>query len=508
MSDLKNYFNDIIKLNPSFGSFLGYRKYDGDYENGLSPEYRKKYKALLQKYKNTKDKVLRYEVKMGLRGLKYKLYQLPFASHNNEIINFTFFNQTFYPLKTTRDYDYLVRRHEKFMEYIDSGIVNMREGMKCGMVLPKIICEKMITVLDAFYKKKGYLIKVPKKYEYIFDKYGPKIKELILFLKNDYLKKCMAGVGVCDLPNGKEIYRYLVKAQTTTNRTPEDIYAFGLKEVSRIRGELEKLKLKMGFECSLLEFYKKMKANPKNYCDTKDGVVREYAKIGKEIRETVMRKYFWDEVAPYELIKVPKDMEEGNAGAFYYPGNKKRVGTFYINTRDIRENPKYSMMALTLHEGIPGHHYQYRYMIEKKIPFYKIYGIEGSAYAEGWGLYAESLGEYDDYSYFGRLSYEIFRALRLVVDTGIHYYGWTYKRAVDYMMEYLSFERSEIDSEVERYICIPAQALCYKIGETVIKGLRDDYMRGAGADIRDFHRKILENGVLPLDILKENFRKK
>jgi uncharacterized protein (DUF885 family) len=508
MSDLKKYFDDIIKLNPSFGSFLGYRKYDGDYENSLSPEYRKKYRTLLQKYKNTKDKVLRYEVKMGLRGFKYKLYQIPFVSHNNEIINFTFFNQTFYPLKTALDYENLVRRHEKFMECIDSGIANMREGMKCGMVLPKIICEKMIAGLEAFYKRKGYLISIPKKYEYIFEEYGSKIKELIQFLKGEYLKKCIAGVGVCDLPNGKEIYRYLVKAQTTTNRTPEDIYAFGLKEVNRIKGELEKLKRKMGFKCSLLEFYKKMKADPKNYCATKDGVVQEYARIGEEIRETVLRKYFWDEVAPYELIKVPKDMEEGNAGAFYYPGNKKRVGTFYINTRDIRENPKYSMMALTLHEGIPGHHYQYRYMIEKKIPFYKIYGIEGSAYAEGWGLYAESLGEYDDYSYFGRLSYEIFRALRLVVDTGIHYYGWSYKRAIDYMMKYLSFEQSEIDSEVERYICIPAQALCYKIGETVIKGLRDDYMRGEGADIRDFHRKILENGVVPLDILKENFRKK
>ncbi len=508
MSDLKNYFNDIIKLNPSFGSFLGYRKYDGDYENSLSAEYRKKYKALLQKYKNTKDKVLRYEVKMGLEGLKYKFYLIPFASHNNEIINFTFFNQTSYPLKTARDYENLVRRHEIFMECIDSGIANMREGMKCGMVLPKLICEKMIAGVDAFYKKKGYIIEVPKKYEYIFEKYSLKIKELIDFLKGEYLKKCMTGVGVCYLPNGKKMYRYLVRAQTTTNRTPEDIYAFGLKEVSRIKGELEKLKGKMGFKCSLLEFYNKMKSNQKNYCATKEGVVQEYARVGKKIRETVMRKYFWDKVKPYELKKIPKDMEEGNAGAFYYPGNKKRVGTFYINTRDIRENPKYSMMALTLHEGIPGHHYQYRYMIEKNIPFYKIYGIEGNAYVEGWGLYAESLGEYDDYSYFGRLSYEIFRALRLVVDTGIHYYGWTYKRAVDYMMKYISFERSEIDSEVERYICIPAQALCYKIGETVIKGLRDNYMRGEGADIRDFHRKILENGVLPLDILKEKFSKK
>ena len=169
MSDLKNYFDDIIKLNPSFGSFLGYRKYDRDYENTLSQEYRKKYKALLKKYKNTKDKVLRYQVKMGLQGLKYKLYLIPFASHNNEIINFTFFNQTFYPLKTARDYENLVRRHEIFMECIDSGIANMRDGIKCGMVLPRIICEKMITGLESFYKRKGYLIKIPKKYEYVFE---------------------------------------------------------------------------------------------------------------------------------------------------------------------------------------------------------------------------------------------------------------------------------------------------------------------------------------------------
>ena len=132
----------------------------------------------------------------------------------------------------------------------------------------------MIKGLEAFYKKKGYLIKVPKKYEGVFETYGSKIKELIEFLKGEYLKKCMAGVGICNLPNGKEMYRYLVKSQTTTNRTPEDVYVFGLKEVSRIKGELEKLKGKMGFKCSLLEFYKKMKADPKNYCNTKDDVVK------------------------------------------------------------------------------------------------------------------------------------------------------------------------------------------------------------------------------------------
>ena len=138
---------------------------------------------------------MRYEVRMSLRGLKYKFYLIPFSSHNNEIINFTFFNQTFYPLKTARDYENLVRRHEKFIECIDCGITNMRDGMKCGMVLPKIICEKMITGLDAFYKKKGYIIKVPKKYEYIFNSYGSKIKELLDFIKDEYLKKCIESIN-------------------------------------------------------------------------------------------------------------------------------------------------------------------------------------------------------------------------------------------------------------------------------------------------------------------------
>lgn len=512
ISNLKKYFNDILELNPSFGSFLGDKKYDNDYENSNSKEYIKECKRILEKYKNLpiktiEDEVLHSEVNDNLKGFKYKFYLIPFSSHNNNIINFTFFNKTFYQLKTDKDYKNLVKRYEKFIEYIDDGIKNMKVGIKKGMVLPKLICKKMIIELDKFYETKGYIIEVPKKYEYIFDKYSIKLKELLDFIKKDYLKKCINGVGICNLPNGKEMYRYLVKSETTTNMTPEEVYSFGLKEVKRIRNELEVLKKKMGYNCSLLDFYKKMKNDPKNYCKTKEDVVKKYDEIGKNIAKTVIPKYFWKNVTPYELKAVPKDMEEGNAGAFYYPGNKKRVGTFYINTRDIKENPLYNMMALTLHEGVPGHHYQFRYMIENKIPFYRIYSIDGTAYAEGWGLYAESLGDYDNYNYFGRLNYEIFRALRLVVDTGIHYYGWTFDKAVSYMMKYLAFEKTEIESEVERYICIPGQALCYKIGETVIKNLRDSYMKKDGADIRDFHEKILENGVLPLNILQDQFSK-
>jgi uncharacterized protein (DUF885 family) len=257
ISNLKKYFNDVLKLNPSFGSFLGYKKYDNDYENSNSKEYIKECKRILEKYKKLpiktiEDEVLHSEVNDRLKELNYKFYLIPFSSHSNNIINFTFFNKTFYQLKTDRDYENLIKRYKNFIVYIDDGIKNMKVGIKRGMVLPKLICNKMIIELDKFYETKGYIIEVPKKYEYIFDKYSIKLKELLDFIKKDYLKKCINGIGICNLPNGKEMYRYLVKSETTTNMTPEEVHSFGLKEVKRIRNELEILKKKMGILFSII----------------------------------------------------------------------------------------------------------------------------------------------------------------------------------------------------------------------------------------------------------------
>ena len=525
-SNLELYFNDIIKLNPSLGSFLEKREYDNDYENPLSSEYIKKSNKILSKYKKSTtitldDKVLRYIIKGKITENKVKNIDLlsQLYSFSNIVIDFTSSNKQFYPLKTSQDFENLVIRHKKYMKFIDSCIKQMKKGMKSKIVLSKFICKRMIERLDKFYNEKNYVIKeVPEEYAGIFKQYGRKLKELIVFIKTKYLKKCINGHGLYYLPNGRNMYKYFVKQKTTTDKTPSEIHQTGLKEVARLKGEFELLKTKMGFgNLTLLEFYDKMRNDPNNYYTTSAGVIQGYETTRNKIEEIVMPKYFKTQVKPYEIKAVPTELEEGSPGAYYYPGSKTRAGVFYANMGDVSKtpngNPKFNMVALTLHEGNPGHHYQFQYALDKNIPEYRVYAIDGTAYSEGWGLYAESLGDalYDQstaegrYNYYGRLNYEMFRALRLVVDTGIHYYGWSHKKALDYMLKYSSLEKSELDAEVERYICWPGQALAYKIGQMFISDLQAKYMKKSGANIKDFHDKVLENGVLPLELLGNQF---
>ena len=523
MSNLELYFNDLLELNPSLASFLGRREYDNDYENPLSSEYKKKMKKIISKYKNVPvktldDEVLSYIIEEKIRENKVKNIDLlpPLYSFENGIITFTSSNKQFYPLETSQDFENLVKRHKKFMKFIDSCIKQMKEGMKCGVVLSKFICKRMIKLLDKFYNDKSYVIEeVPEEYAGIFKQYGRKLKELIAFIKTKYLKKCISGNGLCYLPNGKNMYKLFVLQKTTTDKTPREIHQIGLKEVARLKGELESLKTKMGFSSlTLLQFYDKMRNDPNNYYTTSAGVLQGYENTKAKIEQLIMPKYFRTQVKPFEIKAVPKEQEEGSPAAYYYPGNSSgRAGVFYVNTKNIKENPKFNMVALTLHEGNPGHNYQFQYALDKGIPEYKVNAADGTAYSEGWGLYSESLGDmlYDQttaegrFNYYGRLNYEMFRALRLVVDTGIHYYGWSHKKALDYMLKYSSLEKSELDKEVERYICLPGQALAYKIGQMFISDLKTEYMKKAGADIKDFHDKVLENGVLPLKLLGEQF---
>ena len=523
MSNLELYFNDLLELNPSLASFLGRREYDNDYENPLSSEYKKKMKKIISKYKNVPvktldDEVLSYIIEEKIRENKVKNIDLlpPLYSFENGIITFTSSNKQFYPLETSQDFENLVKRHKKFMKFIDSCIKQMKEGMKCGVVLSKFICKRMIKLLDKFYNDKSYVIKeVPEEYAGIFKQYGRKLKELIAFIKTKYLKKCINGHGLYYLPNGKNMYKFFVSQETTTDKTPSEIHKIGLKEVARVKGELESLKTKMGFSSlTLLQFYDKMRSDQNNYYTTSAGVLQGYENTKAKIEQLIMPKYFRTQVKPFEIKAVPKEQEEGSPAAYYYPGNSSgRAGVFYVNTKNIKENPKFNMVALTLHEGNPGHNYQFQYALDKGIPEYKVNAIDGTAYSEGWGLYSESLGDmlYDQttaegrFNYYGRLNYEMFRALRLVVDTGIHYYGWSHKKALDYMLKYSSLEKSELDKEVERYICLPGQALAYKIGQMFISDLKTEYMKKAGADIKDFHDKVLENGVLPLKLLGEQF---
>ena len=275
----------------------------------------------------------------------------------------------------------------------------------------------------------------------------------------------------------------------------------------------------MGYgSLTLSKFYDEMRNDPNNYYTTGAGVLQGYESARNAIEQTVIPKFFRNTVTPYEIKAVPKEQETGSPAAYYYTGNSSgRAGVFYANMSGVSKTPngnaKFNMVALTLHEGNPGHHYQFQYALDEGIPDYRTNATDGTAYSEGWGLYAESLGDwlYDQttangrFNYYGRLNYEMFRALRLVVDTGIHYYGWSHKKALNYMLKYSSLEKNGLDTEVERYICLPGQALAYKIGQIFISDLKTEYMKKPGADIKDFHDKVLENGILPLELLGEQF---
>ena len=494
------YFSDKLALYPSIASFLGDRRSDAHYEDAMSPEMLAKSKELFQKYKGAieakrkksqltmEDMTLSWEIKIGLEGLKFPFEQLTMNSFHNVVSDLAFGESQFYPHPSqTRYHDYVA--------VLRTVIYNMKQGIASQHVLPRCICEKLITAIQEFIDAKLCI----KGTEAV-------VREILEFLKHDYLPACRSTIGFCDLPQGKEMYRHLIREQTTTNMSPEEIHVYGLKEVKRLEADLRRIQEQLGGQKqeSLFHFYKHMLANPDYICKTTANIMKGYRDMQKRIKDTVWKENFsYALKQEYHIKKVPKDMEDSSAGAFYvpssyYPGGFE--GTFYVNTRNLRENPIYSMYALSLHEGF--HHYQSQYMIENKVPSYMIYSITNSAYPEGIALYAEELGDYSDpLEEFGFLTSAIFRAARLVIDTGIHWYGWTWKKAIDYMTHHVPLSADEITTEIERYICYPAQALCYSIGRKVFVENREKYLKAFPGDIKGYHTLLLEDGQLPLHLI-------
>ena len=533
-SSLESFFHDSLKLYPSMAAFLGDRSHDTEYENTLSRSHNIRYGHLLSKYKRMElkgspmeRKMMQWVIRDAVEGQKYGTDLMPIDSHSNTIIDFTFLNTQMYPLATDEDIKNLMSRHVIFMEIMRDIQKKMTTGMKRRVVLPKMICSRVIESLEKFIKNKSYVITLPKDLQatetakmlsFFFErKYQTALKRLLLFLKKEYIPACRDTIGVRFMPGGKSLYKYLVRSLTTLNdMTPEYAHDLGLHEVSRLKQEFEKVKrlLKYPDDMSVEAFITKMLKDPANYHKDKQALFNDFKKTQKYIDQHVIPKNFVMNVKDHEIQRVPVSMEKTSPGAFYYPPSAldgSRPGVFYLNMRNLRECPRYSTMTLSLHEGKPGHHYQFQYMVDAKLPVHKMYSINSTSFVEGWGLYAESLGNYNGkpYDYFGKLTYEMFRAVRLVVDTGIHWYGWSFDKAVNYMMQHLAMSKSEIETEVERYICMPAQALCYKIGELKLQQLRRKWIKKYGDDsesIQTFHQHILEDGVLPLDILESKIK--
>jgi uncharacterized protein (DUF885 family) len=484
------YFKDLLKLYPSYASHLGDRSKDHRVEISISPQFIQRIERLLYKYdcalkQTTRHdldvELLRFDIKETLEGLKFPFHLMPMTSTMNPILDFDFMERTVYPKNNVKARD---ARFKCYTKYVMQSIANMREGIKNGYVIPKRICVALIADLEK------YLAHSKSK---LSPAYATAIRHLITFLHETYLPKTTDTIGLCYLPNGKNMYKYMIREHTTiTDMTPEYVYKFGLCEVRRIKAEMTSALKKTRYS-SIQE----LKSDPMNFLQNGQDIIAAYKAIQEKIHHDLIPKFFSTSVKPYHIKPIPKVMQDNAPGAFYVESTPRRVGSFYVNIRDPKENPIYAMETLTIHEGEPGHHYQFQYMLEKGVPEHRIYGYNSTAFVEGWALYAESLStSQDPLTNLGRLTYEMFRAVRCVVDPGIHYYGWSYEKAFAYMKRYIALSDSELEVELLRYICIPGQAVAYKIGENFFKQHRKNF-----SNIKEYHDSVLGNGILPLDLL-------
>jgi uncharacterized protein (DUF885 family) len=344
---------------------------------------------------------------------------------------------------------------------------------------------------------------------------APAYEKLLAFLEDEYLPASRDSIALGDLPNGEAWYAHNVSNYTTTDLTPEEIHQIGLREVARIRAEMERIREQTGFDGDLPEFFEFLRTDPRFYHTTAEDLLREYRDIAKRADPELMKVFGHLPRTPYGVVAVPSYAEKSQTTAYYQRGSVMagRPGYFYANTYALDTRPRWEMEALTLHEAVPGHHLQIAIMDElEDVPWYRRVGGY-TAFIEGWGLYSESLGEemgfyQDPYSKFGQLTYEMWRAIRLVVDTGMHHLGWSRQQAIDYFKENASKQEHDITVEIDRYIVWPGQALAYKIGELKIKELRAWATAELGGrfDVRAFHDTVLGSGAVPLDMLEANVK--
>jgi len=434
------------------------------------------------------------------------------------------------PTRSTTDYENMLKRLAGIPGLIDNVIVRLQKGIEMGVTPPKVTLHAVARqILDVAPEKplESPLLKAfstfPKN---IDDKTQQRLTHEAIeiyrqevrpaFIKfhdywvSQYFPKTRTTISMKDLPDGATWYGFLVKQMTTSELTPEQIHELGLQEVIRIRKQMDTLRQKLGFEGNLREFFHYLLTDPSFYYENREDLIRGYREISKRIDPELIRYFSNLPRLPYGVEPVPEYSEKSVSTAYYESGSLKagRPGIFFANTYDLKRRPKWEMTALVLHEAVPGHHLQISLQQEvEELAWFRRHGGYG-AYSEGWALYAEGLGEemgvyQNDYALFGRLAFDMWRAVRLVVDTGIHYYGWGREQAIDYFAEHTPKTRKEIEVEVDRYIVWPGQALTYKVGELKIRELRARASRVLGEkfQLRTFHDIVLGQGALPLGVL-------
>jgi uncharacterized protein (DUF885 family) len=471
--------------------------------------------------------------------LEQQIAEFDFGMHQIPITNRWGFHIDFADLPNrTRftdvaSYDAYITRLRGFENYSKQHIGLLREGVASGRTLPSVVLEGYLDTIQPhvvdepseseLYKPFRNLPEtipeaerkrlIGESRDAIRTSVAPGYRAFAEFMATDYLPAARSSIAAAALPNGREFYRYRVKKFTTIDISPEEVHQIGLREVARIRKEMRAVPTRVGFEGSYEAFVEHLRSDPKFYAQTAEELMKEVAYTLKVMDGKLPDLFKTLPRMPYGIRPVPDYIAPKTTTAYYSPpsGDGSVAGYYYVNTYDLKSRPLYEVQALSLHEAVPGHHLQLALQQElTDLPLFRRFA-SFTAYIEGWGLYAERLGLevgfYEDpYDDFGRLSYEMWRACRLVVDTGIHHMGWTRQQAINYMSENTALSVHNITAEVDRYISWPGQALGYKMGELKIRELRAkaEQQLGDAFDIREFHDVVLRSGSVPLSILEEN----
>lgn len=546
---LENYSEEGFQLDPMIATMTGDTRFNDQFPNFLSADYKAKKKAYYSSYKQRLSdidrsklsdteimslKVLEWDCNINLETMAFKKDLMPIDQMWSKNLDF---NQlasasNAQPFNTVEDYKTWLIRVDAYLVWLDATISNMQKGIEEGYILPKALIKKVIPqfeslakgpvekhlyyspvlqISEAFSSKEKTEI-IDNYTKMINDKVIPAHKNMVEFLKNNYLPKGRASSGIDATPLGSEYYDHQIKLYTTTNMSADEIHNLGLSEVARIRSEMETIKNEVGFEGDLNAFFEYVRTNKKLMPFTERSQVIAFYDSIHDVMKPQINKLFGKQPRTAFEVRRTEPFREKSAAANYNPGSLDgtRPGIFFTPIPDVETYNVFDKESLFLHEAIPGHHFQISLQQENdNLPKFRK-TLWYSAYGEGWALYTESMGKElglfkDPYQYFGMLSSEIHRAIRLVVDTGLHSKGWTREQAIQYSLENEAESEEDITSEIERYMANPGQALSYKIGQLKLIELRERASEALGDkfDIKEYHNQVLETGCIPLQLLED-----
>ena len=539
---LDENWQDSMEKSPLFASLLGDKRYDDKVSSNSIEDFfsEKEYESYVLEVLSQIDpnnlseedqlnyRLLKSDYEISLEGREYPGYYMRLNQRGGVQDYYLYGNRlNFTDLQSYKNW---FARVKGYTQNVRNSLEINKEGLELGYTQPKLVTRGVSAQIGAMLERdledhpyfkifknvgdvaspEDALALQNEVKEYIQNVLNPTYQELYDFLINEYLPESRDTIGISDVPNGKEWYEYLARYHTTTNLTPNEIHEIGLREVAKIRAEMEGIIEQVGWEGDFNSFLQYLRTDPRFYYETGEELLQAYRAMSKEIDAYMPTLFNKLPRAPYGVIPIPMESAPFTTTAYYNAPSKGRPGYYYANLYMPEVRPKYEIPVLSVHEAVPGHHHQIALAQEmENVPNFRKY-LSITAFVEGWGLYSEQLGEsmgiYDDpYDKFGQLTYDMWRAVRLVVDTGMHYKNWSREDAVNLFLENTAKTEQDINNEVDRYIAWPGQALAYKIGQLKIMELRDKSKEALGDDfdIKDFHDHILSFGSIPLNILEE-----